>query len=257
MHFDNVLRGKARRRKGKPIEPKDRAFSRLAACEPPEHTLKGIRTATALAAAGMPWPEIAGRMGVTIATIHYWRDDHAETWHLEYARTMEAAVLLVQSQAGTDAVLADPQEYIRTPRACRRWTKAAGRELFPAGEVPTVASFYRSYYLPVRLADNPADERAIPGDGQPVGGHHGRSAPEGYFLRNTGPVQGLPPADARADSRLADVAQHDRKHLRRICKPFWTRPGRRAIAIETQRGSFPTFHRGSNRLDRKKNSPGS
>jgi len=103
----------------------------------------------------MTWPEIAERMGVTIGTVHYWRDDHAETWRLEYARAMEAAVLLVQSQAGTDAILTDPQEYIRRARTCQRWTKAAGRELFTAGEAPTVATFYQTYYLPIRLADNP------------------------------------------------------------------------------------------------------
>ena len=139
----------------KPIKPKDRASSWLAACEPPEHTLKGIRTATALAAAGLTWREIAAKMDVTLATIHYWRDDHAETWRQEYARAMEAAVVLIQSQAGTDAVLTDPQEYIRRARACQRWTKAAGVELFGADEAPTVSTFYRDYYLPVRLADNP------------------------------------------------------------------------------------------------------
>lgn len=124
-----------------------------AALEPPEKTLKGIRTATALSAAGLSWAEIAARMGVGVGTIHYYRDDHAETWRAEYDRAMQIAVEVVRREAGTDAILIDPREYIRRARACLRWTKAAGQELFAPGSAPTICSFLKSYVLPIRLSE--------------------------------------------------------------------------------------------------------
>jgi integrase len=121
---------------------------------PPEKTQEKIRNARALAAAGLTKLEIAKKMGVDLGTIDHWRDSYANTWQEEYARAMEAAVIMVRSQVGTDAVLDDPAEFIRRAYVCDRWTREKGEILLPVRDSSTVSSFYATYYKPVRLADS-------------------------------------------------------------------------------------------------------
>ena len=66
---------------------------------------------------------------------------------------MEAAIVLIRSQAGSDQVLDDPADYIRRARLCDHWARKNEREIFPAGPDPTLSSFLESYYIPTRLAD--------------------------------------------------------------------------------------------------------
>ena len=117
------------------------------------HVRAGIRQATAMVAAGLSQDEIAAALNVPATTIHSWRTDHRKLWDEELARAMETALVLVRSQAGTDKVEEDPATYICRARLCERWARENGRELFPAGEDPTLSSFYATYYLPVRLSD--------------------------------------------------------------------------------------------------------
>ena len=120
---------------------------------PSQKTQDNIRKATALAAAGLDRAAICAAMQIPLTTLHAWHDEYPELWKIELDRAMEAAVVIVQSQAGTDAILEDPEAFIRRARACQRWTKTVGRELFPVGEAPTLSTFHATYYVPVRLAD--------------------------------------------------------------------------------------------------------
>lgn len=126
---------------------------------PPEKTREQIRRASALVAAGLSKAEIAEKMAVSLGTVNHWRDTYALTWQEEYSRAMEAAVILIRSQAGTDQVLEDPAAYIRRAQACERWGRKNNQPLFPVPEAPTISSFYETYFKPVRIADSPAPTR--------------------------------------------------------------------------------------------------
>ena len=126
---------------------------------PPEETLKKIRRASALAAAGLTEAEIAAKMTVAPGTVEHWRKTFVDAWRREYGRAMEAAVELVRSQIGTDAVLDDPTEFIRRARVAERWARKNDKPLFPASEAVTVSRFYETYYKPVRLAESPDSTR--------------------------------------------------------------------------------------------------
>ena len=120
---------------------------------PRAETLEGIRKATALRAAGLDGPEIAERLGVKLCTLEHWRGYYADAWKQELARAMEATLIVVRRQAGTDAVTADPEAFITRALACERWAKHNGRELFPPREGLTLFTFYESHYRPTRLED--------------------------------------------------------------------------------------------------------
>ena len=135
-----------------------RAQLKAIGCETPVSTpckrvREGIRKATALAVAGPRHPEIAAALHVTATTIHSWQANYAELWNQEYDRAMEAAILLIRSQAGTDQVLNDPADYIRRARLCERWARQNDREMFPRTDATTLSSFFETHYIPNRLAD--------------------------------------------------------------------------------------------------------
>ena len=69
-----------------------------------------------MAAAGLGRPEIADAMQIPLTTLDGWRTDHRRLWDKETARAMESALILIRSQAGTDAVLDDPAAYILRAR---------------------------------------------------------------------------------------------------------------------------------------------
>jgi integrase len=130
----------------------ERAMAAIAV-GPCQRIREGIRKATAMAAAGLDRREVAAGMKLRVTTIDGWRTDYRDLWDKEYARAMESAIALVKAQAGTDAVLKDPAEYIRRARAVDRWAAEHGRELFAVGKAPTMTTFYRDYYVKVRLSE--------------------------------------------------------------------------------------------------------
>jgi len=135
-----------------------RAQLRAIGCETPvaapcKRIRNGIRKATALAAAGLDHPEIAAALNVPATTIHSWQTDYHELWNLEYDRAMEAVLLLIRSQAGTNQVFNDPADYIRRARLCERWARNNDREIFPQTEVTTLSSFFETHYISMRLGD--------------------------------------------------------------------------------------------------------
>ena len=116
-------------------------------------TLSSIQDATALIAAGLTLQETADRLNVKLGTVRYWKSDHAETWTRELDRAMRTTLIVIRRQAGTDAVMDDPESYLCRALACERWARRTGQELFPPSDRPTLSSFFESHYLPSRLHD--------------------------------------------------------------------------------------------------------
>ena len=65
---------------------------------------------------------------------------------------MERLVQVVR-QAGTSAILEDPDAYIDRAASAAKWCRANERELFPSDGRMTAAKFYHEHYKPMRLAD--------------------------------------------------------------------------------------------------------
>ena len=126
----------------------------LCLARPPAEDLQAkIRRATALRAAGYMWQEAADELGVSYEGMLDWRRQYPHFWQQELDRGMEASLIVVRRQAGTDAVTEDPEKYIRQALVCERWTTAAGREIFSTDGRTTLTSFFEDYYLPTRLSD--------------------------------------------------------------------------------------------------------
>jgi integrase/transposase-like protein len=114
-------------------------------------TRKSIRQATSLLAAGLEYGQVAEAMATTAEILRYWKSQYAAFWDVELDRAFEAACAIVARQAGTAAVLEDADGFIRRATAADKWARARGRDIFPPGEKPTLATFYRKFYLPNRL----------------------------------------------------------------------------------------------------------
>lgn len=131
------------------------AQGRAIAPTPRQEIQEGIRKATALAAAGSTEEEIAKALGVQLGTLQAWKDTYRALWQQEKGRSLQALVIMVRSQAGTEAVTDDPEGHIRRARSCEKWLRGSGRELFTIGERPTLRTFYDDWFKKVRLADSP------------------------------------------------------------------------------------------------------
>ena len=119
----------------------------------PPWVRKAVRGATAAIAAGMTRQEVNESFGLLPGTIGEWQSRYRDLWQKELARAMEVSLAVVRQLAGTDAVVEDPDGYLRQARAAQRWAFKSGEPLFPARDETTLSSFYFSHYKPVRLAD--------------------------------------------------------------------------------------------------------
>jgi len=121
--------------------------------KPDQRTRDKILQATAMRAMGLTDEEIAGKLDICPSTIGYWQTEHAELWKAHYDQAMQAAVLVVRRQAGTEAVLRDPDRYIRQALLAEKWATGHNEALFAdPGEV-TLTRFFETYYRPNRLID--------------------------------------------------------------------------------------------------------
>jgi integrase len=116
-------------------------------------TEERIRKATALLAAGEDREEVARQCGVTVEGMKEWQKLHPKFWKEEYGRAMTAAIAVVRRIAGTEAVSADPERFVRQATRADRWARDHGESLFPKREGWTVSTFYERYYKPLRLTD--------------------------------------------------------------------------------------------------------
>jgi len=131
-------------------------IGQAAAVGVPESTQQQVREATALLAAGLTYEEASDELGIAIGTLRDWRIRYPNFWEGELNRAMQFSTVVVRTQAGTDAVIDDPEAYLRRARGCEKWLAAKGESLFPSSGEPTVSSFFQDWYLPNRLFESPA-----------------------------------------------------------------------------------------------------
>ena len=116
-------------------------------------TRERIRKATAMLAAGETYESVAKQLHVAPAGVHEWRKLHPDLWREEYARAIEAAIVVVCRLAGTAAIAGDPERFIRQAMRCEKWLAKQGEPLFPRPEEVTLTSFYETCCKPNRLTD--------------------------------------------------------------------------------------------------------
>lgn len=97
--------------------------------------------------------EIAAKMGINPASIDSWRRVYAPVWNAIEEKLVNEVVVWVRQSVGTEEILDDPDLYLSRADRAERWCRAAGVDLFPVPEEPTLLSFYRDFYLPVCLGE--------------------------------------------------------------------------------------------------------
>ena len=128
--------------------------------------------------AGESFKKIGTALGVPEKTAYDWKRRYPEVWGTECDRcinefvsqadsnrlplaaagddrnaVMEGLTAMVRMWAGTDAILNDSSVYFSLASRVRKWHDRNGTEMFPANGQQTLATFYRDYYAPLRLAD--------------------------------------------------------------------------------------------------------
>jgi len=113
-----------------------------------------IEKAARAFAYGRTISSICEELGVPTGTISRWRLAHGPCWDKGYQSAMGDIVDVVREQAGTDAVLTDPDQFLRLAIKADKWATDKGEELFSqAGDELTLTGFYRSYYFPTCTVD--------------------------------------------------------------------------------------------------------
>lgn len=134
-------------------DPKTKA--RRISFGPGDVVIKGMSVATFALATGASLNEAATTAGVSYAAMRDWKRLHPGQWQALYSSAMKQVVESVRETAGTDAVLQDPDRYMKQAAACEKWTTSRGETLFPAvDDRPTLGGFYRDYFKPNCLADD-------------------------------------------------------------------------------------------------------
>lgn len=113
---------------------------------------QGICRATAMLVGGATMQQTAEAVGVRLEGLRAWQDNHRDLWNHEFQRAAAAVAIAVRAKLGTAEVLEDPDGFVRQARACERLLNERGESLFPERTEPTLTTFYRDHYLPVRLA---------------------------------------------------------------------------------------------------------
>lgn len=124
---------------------------------PTPRTKERIVQATSMLAVGATYKEVASKLAISTSKLHDTQKNHREIWNIcrqEAESDMMQLVDRVRTEAGTNAVLADPDAYITRAQAADKWIGELGGVLFPAkDEGVTLCSFFESHYMPLRLAD--------------------------------------------------------------------------------------------------------
>ncbi len=112
-----------------------------------------IFKATTLLAQGVSHEETARRLEVSKGTLSTWQWWHRQFWNESFDAALAKVVDIVRTEAGTDAVFRDVDEYLRMAERADKWAVEKDEPLFPVGDDPTVSSFFANYFLPVCQAD--------------------------------------------------------------------------------------------------------
>ena len=118
-----------------------------------------VAKAAALYASGKAFKDIAAEIGAAETTVASWpyKRSTRPLWEAATERAMERIAAAVRARAGTDAVLADVDQFLALAGTCERWHNKQGTSIFPDGEKITLPRFYEEYYKPVRLGDASKD----------------------------------------------------------------------------------------------------
>jgi|GEM_PF-1355674 len=118
------------------------------------HTREMIGQAARRFAEGASMSQIAKEFHVTLRAVEGWRTRHKRIWMRDFRLSLQDVVSRVRKDAGTDRVIANPDEYLRFAKEADRWCKENRQELFPQSDIDlSLSGFFRIYFLPVRLGD--------------------------------------------------------------------------------------------------------
>ena len=114
-------------------------------------TRKRITQAAALTVQGFTLAEIAERFSINPRSVGEWKTKYPTLWSFAYKEAMKGAVEIVRGQAGSDAVLADPDRYVNLAKQTEKWLSKRGETLFHVNDKPTLTTFLETHYIPTCL----------------------------------------------------------------------------------------------------------
>ena len=142
VYLDEDLKLIARRRPEKPKEDDP---------EPPSFVQEIVN----LIAAGHTIRNACEIVGLQLQTFGKWKryEKNKRIYQMLLGKAMEKSIRAVRTAAGTDAVLENPDDFLRRARAAEIWCNQRGRSLINSDGERTLRSFYHDYYEPVCLAN--------------------------------------------------------------------------------------------------------
>jgi len=120
---------------------------------PVQRTRRLIVRATTLLASGKLLGDVAAELEISANGLRDLKSSHPDLWKLAYSRALENIAEVLREQAGTAAVLEDPDLYMRRAQRADRYLRTRGESLFAPGDLPTMTTFFRKWYMPMRLSD--------------------------------------------------------------------------------------------------------
>ena len=119
---------------------------------PTKETLQKIARAASMLADGKTVRQAAAALGMDDSSLGELRAKYPEIWARALDTAMAAMAAVVEAQAGSVEILADPAAYIAKAAAVERWALQAGRQFMPV-KSGSLRDFFESYYRPTCLAD--------------------------------------------------------------------------------------------------------
>ena len=130
---------------------------------PAPKTMKRLMQAANLVVQGSTLGEAGEKVGMLYSTLRDRCWEYSAVWQAaldgargdleNHRRQQEKVIEEVRKAARSQAVPLDAAGYLRTARLADRWAKKLGTELFPSNGKTTLATFYREWCVPNRLAD--------------------------------------------------------------------------------------------------------
>jgi integrase len=104
-----------------------------------------------LSADGKTTAAIADELGYSCAAVNDWMSTHRDLYEALRSKANMAIAEIVLSIAGTQRMFEDLEGHLRRGEVATNWARQTGRTLARSSAEPTLSSFYRDWYLPVRL----------------------------------------------------------------------------------------------------------
>ncbi len=111
-----------------------------------------IIEATRQLASGLSMCQAAENLGIPLRTLTDYQFTHRTLWNAAKAEAEAFLVEVVRSQAGTDAMMDDPDRYLVMAGNAESWCKKHGQELFDRKDGMTLTRFYSEWFVPECMA---------------------------------------------------------------------------------------------------------